>query len=755
MDQQPFPLPRATRETETLNGDGSAIYGPFNFKIFDTEDIHIAVLHEGGDWEDALFTATKVAGNEFDDFTIEFVAPLPATSKFVVRSARLHERQLAVTKGGAISGRPLEKELSKQGSVLEELRRDIDRGGIQYPLAPGQVAIMGSDKRMRPGPFAEQIVNAQAEAILASGYADAAYEAQLAAESAAGANLSNVDSRTVAILTHFPSSAKYVRTAGYSVTGDSGGALYRRVPSAPSHSGNFQSADGAWWELTENVPNVLMFGARNGETNQSELMDAVEFAFLHGTELNWPSGEYSTTENIPHFHAVKHMGSGRIKRGFDVFHIQPDRENTNNVYISSEGSPGNDGLSAGQPIDNIDRAFMQITSHRDTMTGTWNYIKEASTNLTFKDNQITNPTVVLIPADFPHLGDAFDFLRKQKFSKEALIDIRLQTGYVITQGVSFQNDDFSQVRIVSDDEEVSVSSSFTGRNATSDIFEQNSLFAGYMSKLPQLHCLINMQTYGGCGYVVAGNSDGFIAGNCGIINAGAFGLYVNNGSRCIAANSRFEYAGWGNRVTVNSFLTAPQADFSRARNATYLSSNSTANLDVSRGSVVYVTGTESKMTRLNLGTGHGLAVRRSFVSATHVDCGQNGRDGLNVGSGGIVAFTGSRAVSNIGNGIVVSGGRVDANDGVFNANGNYNLYADSGGEITARNCNAGGAGNQCVRAANGSRINVSSGSLRKVTGTDGTSDIVATQGSIIHAVGATGGTSITPLTPTGAGLIFK
>ena len=160
------------------------------------------------------------------------------------------------------------------------------------------------------------------------------------------------------------------------------------------------------------------------------------------------------------------------------------------------------------------------------------------------------------------------------------------------------------------------------------------------------------------------------------------------------------------------------------------------------------------MTALGYGEGHGLACRRSFVSATHVDCGGNARDGLAVGLGGIVAFTGSRAVSNAGNGIAAIGGRVDANDGVFNTNGNYNIYADGGGDITARNCNAGGAGNQCVRAANGSRINISGASVRK-TGVDGTSDIVATQGSIIHAVGAVGGTN----TPTNAlssnGLIFK
>lgn len=359
-----------------------------------------------------------------------------------------------------------------------------------------------------------------------------------------------------------------------------------------------------------------------------------------------------------------------------------------------------------------------------------------------------------VPHDFADMPAAFDFLRQRPVRKGQTIQLRLQAGYYITKGVPFKYDDFSQVRITSDDAQVPLASTFVGVNVTSDHFEVNSLFVGYMSKMPRLECLINMGTYGGCGYVVTGNSDGFIAGGCGVIYAGAFGLYVNTGSRCLAANSNFSFAGWGNRVTVNGFLSAPQANFSRARNATYLTVNTVANLDVSRGSVVYCTGTVSLMTTLNLGAGHGLAVRRSFVSATHTDCGQNGLNGLDADIGSVVAFTGSRAVSNTGSGIAAIGGRVDANDGVFNTNGNYNIYADGGGDITARNCNAGGAGNQCVRAANGSRINISGASVRK-TGVDGTSDIVATQGSIIHAVGAAGGTN----TPTNAlssnGLIFK
>lgn len=49
-----------------------------------------------------------------------------------------------------------------------------------------------------------------------------------------------------------PLALTYLRTAGYSVEGDGGSALYRRVTVEPAHAEKVQSADGAWWEKVEN-----------------------------------------------------------------------------------------------------------------------------------------------------------------------------------------------------------------------------------------------------------------------------------------------------------------------------------------------------------------------------------------------------------------------------------------------------------------------------------------------------------------------
>lgn len=51
-----------------------------------------------------------------------------------------------------------------------------------------------------------------------------------------------------------------IRTAGYSVVGDGGAALYKRVATEPTHAGKVQSADGTWWELVDREVYLAQFG---------------------------------------------------------------------------------------------------------------------------------------------------------------------------------------------------------------------------------------------------------------------------------------------------------------------------------------------------------------------------------------------------------------------------------------------------------------------------------------------------------------
>lgn len=125
---QPFPLPRETRESAELVTDGSALYGPFAFRIFDPEDVSVWLRPAIGEpWAPAPFvTVEKVSGLAFDDFRLCFSPPPVPGLRLLVQGRRLHERLIEVTRGGALSSERLEAELSRQGVILQELRRDAD-----------------------------------------------------------------------------------------------------------------------------------------------------------------------------------------------------------------------------------------------------------------------------------------------------------------------------------------------------------------------------------------------------------------------------------------------------------------------------------------------------------------------------------------------------------------------------------------------------------------------------------------------------
>ena len=163
MAQSPYPLPRETRETAILHGNGTVgPYGPTPFKVFETQDVEVWSRSSADDLYQRRHdvTITKTAAGDFMPVTVQFHSGVPNTTTFAIISRRLHGRENAVFKASALSAVELEKELSKQGSVLEELRRDVDRGGVAVTAEPGRSIVIGDDGRPIPGPVLSEIVDA-------------------------------------------------------------------------------------------------------------------------------------------------------------------------------------------------------------------------------------------------------------------------------------------------------------------------------------------------------------------------------------------------------------------------------------------------------------------------------------------------------------------------------------------------------------------------------------------------------------------
>ncbi|RWF51090.1 MAG: SGNH/GDSL hydrolase family protein [Mesorhizobium sp.] len=131
MTATPYPLPRETRESAILVGNGTVgPYGPSLYKIFDILDVAVFARAAGEDvFSDVTdqVTVTKTTDAEYDTFSVTFDAAVPVSTEWQHQARRVAERSVAVTRAGTIDSLQLEKELSKQATTQSEMRRDVDR----------------------------------------------------------------------------------------------------------------------------------------------------------------------------------------------------------------------------------------------------------------------------------------------------------------------------------------------------------------------------------------------------------------------------------------------------------------------------------------------------------------------------------------------------------------------------------------------------------------------------------------------------
>lgn len=107
-----------------------------------------------------------------------------------------------------------------------------------------------------------------------------------------GFQIETFDSRTLAQAAMIQPNVQLVMTGGYYLAGDGGSALSRRVVSEPVHEGKFQSADGAWWELSPlnaQVNEKQFGGIGDGVADDYDaVQNAVDYAIYNNGSVNTP-----------------------------------------------------------------------------------------------------------------------------------------------------------------------------------------------------------------------------------------------------------------------------------------------------------------------------------------------------------------------------------------------------------------------------------------------------------------------------------
>jgi hypothetical protein len=327
---------------------------------------------------------------------------------------------------------------------------------------------------------------------------------------------------------------------------------------------------------------------------------------------------------------------------------------------------------------------------------------------------------IRVPEDAPTLQDAMDSSLADP-SKNIQLTIQISAGHALTKGVVLVDVDYGNYKITSVDSVVYLAPSFSAVAPTSGVGAQNSIFYARRSKLPDIYCLFDMQSNFGSGVYLQEQSSGFISTNCGVKNAGHYGLLVSVQSAAVATQANFMGAAGGNAVTTGSFLTAPQANFSYAGGKP--GADTAACLDVSRGSVVYITGQPGAETNLTHGLKRGLAVRRSFVSAAYIDVSNSGEFGYRIERGAWV-----NAYFGILNDVGIIAAYVDKshlsmNDCVISNAGQYGIYGQHGADIIATDVQISNTTNYAAYVLRGSSIEMFQAVI------DDTNGVYITQGS--------------------------
>ena len=256
---------------------------PVGFPIFDNDDLQ--VLANGKVITAYTVTATYVGGVSTD--AVVNITGAGITGDVLIKGNRIPRRTDQYRNGAPLKIDDHNYSLNRIEVTMQELRRDTN-----------------DNSEVLDG-FTDDVQRAVEAAQSAEESAQRAEDAAEAAESAAGSLWSNFASRAAVESANVPALVSYIRTAGYYSAGDGGGALYKRVASEPIHAGKVTSADGAWWELAENVINIKTLGAKadssgsgTGTDNSTVLANAISCAVSLKKNVYIPAGDYRLASQV-------------------------------------------------------------------------------------------------------------------------------------------------------------------------------------------------------------------------------------------------------------------------------------------------------------------------------------------------------------------------------------------------------------------------------------------------------------------------
>lgn len=359
-------LSSETRRSPRYIGTGSETIFPFAFKLLKPTDLEVRVALSGQVETTLEESAYTVVLNESQDNnpggTVTLKAPLAKDAALVIISDTPYLQPTTYTNRGGFYPEQLNTNLDRLTILTQQLKEHLDRT-ITVP----------STSPTSPQELFYQLLNAAKEALES---AQSAEEALAACE-----QIRQLIEQYSWDIPHIVDSLRDVENypydglfavAGYGNAGGNGQNISNRYVKAEG-STELRTLG----ERFADVVNVKDFGAvGDGVADDSCAIEkAIYTAQIRNCSVFFPSGTYLATKSINNFLCSKLIGSGKIKRGEEIYYIDCSANKINKIYVSPNGT--GDGLSSEFPAN-----ILQVVKHLQAigvLNGYWNICCSAGT----------------------------------------------------------------------------------------------------------------------------------------------------------------------------------------------------------------------------------------------------------------------------------------------------------------------------------------------------------------------------------------
>lgn len=305
--------------------------------------------------------------------------------------------------------------------------------------------------------------------------------------------------------------------------------------------------------------------------------------------------------------------------------------------------------------------------------------------------------VVSIPSTLPTLQDAVDFYQGATCTDDFVIELNIESGHALTNGLGVFGGDYGNFKITSVDATVLLDAAFVGVDTSSvpaGILAGatlDPLFFAYNANFPQLDCVVDManDVLLGTGYMIA-EGHGIVFPGKGVINAGFRGAQVFG--RANLYNADFSGAnGSGLRIQQGSSVNARNGIFDDC-----CKTSDDAAVYVSRASILEFRGGSAQNSVQS-----GLIARRARVNADDANFDNAGDKGVEAETTSLVSFANGSALGCSSNAVrSTSGSHVYmVGTDTSTTSAAINLVVNTGGRIDV-------AGSNIIEGVSGSESNI-------------------------------------------------